>query len=239
MAQLLLSHRIIWLSGVDFFTTSRGKKCSLICMDEKICRIENPFYSLSVKVYFDPKLIFLKVSYLPCKLEISDMFNQKKSWQLSELVFKDFSLLLFVPLICTAARPQQVWAVGLMCMLITQHCSAAIILVQQPAFYRVQRGKGITKQQWGDNIWYSCVRDLMFALVNCCFIRLVVLKQELRKIKSTYSVLLLFIYFFNGGKEVRHYNLATWLVNLPGTYKYQQWHTKAQLNSHEHSKNKG
>lgn len=47
-------------------------------MDEKICSIENPFYSLSVKVYFDPQLIFLKVSYLPCKLESSDMFNQKK-----------------------------------------------------------------------------------------------------------------------------------------------------------------
>lgn len=174
MAQLLLSHRIIWLSGVDFFTTSRGKKCSLICMDEKICRIENPFYSLSVKVYFDPKLIFLKVSYLPCKLEISDMFNQKKSWQLSELVFKDFSLLLFVPLICTAARPQQVWAVGLMCMLITQHCSAAIILVQQPAFYRVQRDKGITKQQWGDkHLIFLCQRfnvctcKLLFHQVSC------------------------------------------------------------------------
>lgn len=197
MTQLLLSHRIIRLSGVDFFTTGRGKKCSLISMDEKICSIENPFYSLSVKVYFDPQLIFLKVSYLPCKLESSDMFNQKKknkSWKLSEFVFKDFSLLLFVLLICTAARPQQVWAVVLMCMLIIQHCSAAIILVKQPAFYRVQRDEGITKQQWGDNTWYSCVRDLMFALVNCCFIRLV-LKQELRKIKSTYSVLL-FIYLF-------------------------------------------
>lgn len=67
----------------------------------------------------------------------------------SEFVFKDFFLLLCIPLICTAARPQQDWIVVLMCMLIKQHCSTAIILVKQPAFYRVRRDKsssrGITK----------------------------------------------------------------------------------------------
>lgn len=60
MAERLLSHRIItWLSGVDFFATGRGRSvCSLICMDEKICRKENPVYSLSVKVYSDLQFIF-------------------------------------------------------------------------------------------------------------------------------------------------------------------------------------
>lgn len=69
MAERLLSHRIItWLSRVDFFATGRGKSvCSLICMDEKICRRENPVYSLSVKVYSDLQFIFLRVSYLPGK----------------------------------------------------------------------------------------------------------------------------------------------------------------------------
>lgn len=52
--------------------------CSLICMDEKIYRRENPFYSLSVKVGFDPQFILLRASYLLGKLKSFDLFFNKK-----------------------------------------------------------------------------------------------------------------------------------------------------------------
>lgn len=129
-----------------------------------------------------------------------------------------FSAAQYVPLIHTAARPQQDWMVLLMCMLIKQHYSRAIILVKQPAFYRVQRDKGNTRgiTKWkGDYMDMSVyVRNLIFPLVN----RFIVLPQSRNSGESNleYSILL-----FNGGKEVRHDNLAMWIVNLPrALYEY-------------------
>jgi len=47
-------------------------------MDEKICRRENPFYNLSVKVYFDPQFTLLRASYLLGKLKSFDVVSSKK-----------------------------------------------------------------------------------------------------------------------------------------------------------------
>lgn len=58
------------------------------------------------------------------------------------------------------------------------------------------------------------VRNLIFPLVN----RFIVLPQSRNSGESNleYSILL-----FNGGKEVRHDNLAMWIVNLPrALYEY-------------------
>lgn len=57
-------------------------------------------------------------------------------------------------------------------------------------------------------------RNLIFPLVN----GFIILLQSRSSGESNleFSILL-----FNGGEEVRHYNLVMWIVNLPGAlYKY-------------------
>lgn len=75
--------------------------CSLICMDEKICRRENPFYSLSVKVCFDPQFILLRASYLLGKLKSFDLFfNKKKREKKRQKASQHLNLRIF--LCCSA-----------------------------------------------------------------------------------------------------------------------------------------
>lgn len=58
------------------------------------------------------------------------------------------------------------------------------------------------------------VKNFMFPLVN----RFIMLLQSRNSGESNLEYL---IVLFNGGKEVRHDNLAMWIVNLPrAVYEY-------------------